>query len=434
MELAIENNDFESFKLLAEKTAPCRKHCYCIDKKDLPYCAFLLEQAVRLHRVDFIDYMLTHKFPVEKASLMEAAKHNDIELLQKLYDAGCRFMSYDDIFRYNITVATVKYAILHCECPIVGEFRSVVEYADDEALQWVYEHLCNIANTSTPNELTEIERRNGIQLITPSGYMTTVPPTNENTVFGWGCYDAALYHGDFERFLFVVNNKIPMFSSDKSFWKNVLSEKYAVYNLCISKSEWQTPKRKLHRQKILDWCIEHEFSLDSIALTHALEYKCDRLVNLLLDKQVSITSSVMSAALLHYNLDFCKELYARDCPTLKSHVWNSIAGECEQEKLEWLLEIQCPKPANLIADIIYFASKERLEWLLTNGFELSMYCWAALSNRYLLDDTTEMLEWLYEKQCPLDPDVADHMDICRPYASTIMYFIDRKMGVASDSD
>jgi len=58
-----------------------------------------------------------------------------------------------------------------------------------------------------------------------------------------------------------------------------------------------------------------------------------------------------------------------------------------------------------------------------DGIRPSRMCWAALSNRYRMQDTEAVLKWLYENGCEPDPDVCKHMDINRPYASLILDFV-----------
>jgi hypothetical protein len=415
MEALIDNDQFDDFVKLAENTSQrtCRD-IICIEKKT-KYCCLLLQKAVLNNNRKFIDYMLNNKFPTYSTYLSDAIKHNDIALLRQLYNAGCRFNTCWGIFNrnYNLNLDIVKISIEEFEYPIIGNFRRVVEHANDEILEWIYKYLA---------KMPEIISDDNLEIIGPSGYQ--IAKINHDTKYGFNCYHSAIYYGKLERFLFVANNKIPMYNMDEDFWKELLSEN-AVCTLEYSKSEWE--QRKPERQKILEWCIENEFSFTSKALAAAIYYKNQKLIDLFLTKNILINDKVLSAAILSQDLDFCKKIYKDSA--LSPNIWISVASNCDQDKLDWLLEINCPQHDNLIANIIKNAKRERLDWLVKNGFKPSKDCWAALSNRYMLNDTEEMLDWLFEHECPLDTEVGHHMDICRPYACDIIDYIDEKLGI-----
>lgn len=94
-----------------------------------------------------------------------------------------------------------------------------------------------------------------------------------------------------------------------------------------------------------------------------------------------------------------------------------------EEKLDWLLEdIKCPLPKNLIAELIEFSPKSRLDWFYDKkGIVPTMLCWSSLSERH--HSPIEMLFWLKERQCPLDENVFDHMRL-RPYTCIINDFVE----------
>lgn len=180
------------------------------------------------------------------------------------------------------------------------------------------------------------------------------------------------------------------------------------------------------RNRIVEWCFANGFQISSNALAYAILYKHASLVDRLMQCRVPITPKVMQCSLLTYDFAGCKRLYAgREC--LASSIWTTVCtSECEdaEEKMKWLLEIGCPVPSSLIASIIDDAPRCVLDWLVQNGVaQPCMLCWSALSNRYHLDDTDEMLDWLKANGCPKDPDVAARMDLCRPYAGMIIDYL-----------
>lgn len=432
MEAALVANDFDEFRRLTEDpqvgSLKCR-HCSCIDDKAIK-CQHLLSKAVELKNMKFVEYMLEHDFPVCRTSLLLAVKQGDEQLMHLLYAAGCRFASCDNIFYVIPSLSIVRAAIEKCEYPILDKFRHAVEYVDDEVLEYVYGHLLTLPQTHVGKV---------IDIVGPGGY-TIANIGDQDTRFGFKCYHNAIYHGTLERFIKVAQWCIPMYNIDLDFWCELLhAGKNALNTRMYSDAAWKA--KDPGRQKILAWCIEHEFSFNSHALSAAILYKNEMLTQRLLqlDVSISIDAKVISAALLSHPLDLCKELLARGSDkalALEPNVWTSVAGglACNPlatEKLTWLSDVvKCPHPHKLIASIIHHAPIERLDWLINYaGFKPTIECWAALSNRYMMDDTEKMLHWLSKHNCPLDKNVRDHMDICRPYACSIIGHVETRLAI-----
>lgn len=412
---AIDNDDAAAIEVLTKsgRSNDC-KHIHCnelqhaADENKPTYCSMLLERAVRNKRMRAISYMLAAGFPTDMTSLILAVHQDDPSLLKRLYEAGCRFRKHEHLFYYKRipSLETVKTAV-ECGFSMLGELRNIIEYAPDDVLEWAYPHICSLEIPTDAEPKEEV-------LIGPYGYQKTTSDPR----FGWGLYDAAINHGTLLRFMFVVGLPI-----DRSFWESLLSDR-PVTNTIYTKEDWAS--KRLERAKIIDWCIENSFCLDSDALACAILYKHKALTAFLMDRKVPVTPKVMSNALLAWDLPACKGLYkGPEC--LSESVWLSAAIDCSQEKLEWLIEIGCPRPERLIQAIIDEAPTERLEWLVEKGFKPTIGCWAMLSDRYMLYDTDEMLEWLWAKGCPLDHEIANHLDINRPFARDIVDFVKEKL-------
>jgi hypothetical protein len=384
-----------------------------------------MKDAVRLNNNDMINFLILQGFPLDNVSLLDSTRNNNIELTKFLYDKGCRYNKYDNIFFYKPTLEMVKVAFTYCEYDIYGRFRDVVEYATDDILNWVYEwvttHQQPKNDESTNNELT----------IGPSGYNRHTQSDNI-TQFGWGLFDAAINYGTFERFMWLVDHNFPEYNTDKYFWASLLSPT-PVTNLAYSKENWSA--KAPERQKIKEWCIQNDFNLTSEALSQAIIYEDTSLKTHLLEHtKPPITTPVISAACLKLPLSECKALFDPS-QILKQDVWYICAKIklTDIDKLYWLRELQsqsqshnqdkghCPYPEHLLAKVIHSACKEVLDWLVANDVKPTLYCWVKLSNRYLLEDTEDIVEWLTTHNCPPDPNIIKRIDICRPYA---VYIVD----------
>lgn len=442
MEEEIDRGDFDEFRRLSGvQPEGCRRHCGCIDEKP-SRCLYLLPKAVGRYRTDarFLEYMLENGFPTGKTSLLEAAEHDDVGLLRRLYGAGCRFRSYDDIFRCRVSPAFVHAAVEECELPLVGNFAFVVQYADADVLEYAYKHLQELRDA-------DFVKEEKIDVVGPLGFRVAAltskspnaaePGQPHDTRYGFNCYHAAIYHGTLERFEFVASRRIPMYSIDADFWRELLSQDASACShvpTTYDGAQWRAGASE--RRNIKEWCLEHGFSVSSEALAAAFLYGDDALVSALLSPErapaVVVDARALAAALLSRPLETAKQICA--ATALSPSVWTSVAGHltdaqgAASDKLEWLMQVNCPRPADLIARIIAHAPKDRLDWLVRHaGVAPTSACWAALSNRYRMNDTTAMLKWLSDQGCPPDPLVAEHLDINRPHAIQIIEHVTRRM-------
>lgn len=397
---AIDDNNFKLFQSILEneESVECT-HCYCRNN-NYKHCAYLLDYAIQQNKKEFIDCMIVLSFPSTESCLTYSAHRNDIDQMRKLYAYGVRFKNiFNDIFEFHqhVTLDTIKVSILECEYPIYENFRKVVEHSSDDILNWVYDYLSSLIDDGSDTK----DR------------------------YGWGCYEAALYKGTFERFIFLVEQNIPFYPSDlHSFWDNLLCKNTRTnfYYTNIWQQEWRVKQR----QKILKWCIDNDFQLTTEALINAIENEKHDLIELLIQKNTWIDHRVMSIIMPIYSIDKCKGFYAlgikqreeqndeeRYLPLLSKNILFDIGGnmDVDEEKLNWLIDdIKCPIPQNLMAELIQSAPKSRLDWFYDKKKVFpTMLCWSSLSERE--NSINEMLFWLKEKQCPLDEDVLDHMGL-----------------------
>jgi hypothetical protein len=371
-------------------------------------------------------WLIEHGAPFGHACLSTVALHtSDLNVFRSFYTKGLRWGKYSSsaIVRCP-SLEIVKTAYQEFGCPYDGgHFAKAIEYAHKDVLEWLYDAIQDGGAISIPQQPATLD--------VIGAFTMNVHKVDNDPRYGFNCYGNIARRGDFARFKWLTK-RIPFLESESEFWQIMMRpEEFFWFDEKLRQNGLVE-----ERKKMLEWCLENKFGFTTSAVRSALGAGQISTAMQMLDAGVAVTDQVIAGAIWNGDFDLVKQLYERggsSVELLPSTIWRQVAGEAPLPILEWLLERGCPINDKTIVSIIDDAPKERLQWLLDHGFPLDERCWAVLSNRYRLDDTDEMLEWLKENNCPLDHNVCDHMDINRPYAGKILYFVDKLIKQTNNS-
>jgi len=349
-----------------------------------------------------------------------AIRRGSIKLLRFLIDNGFKLESGwgDAVRANNIEMAKLLFEL---KCPWdISAFNAAVEHGSIELLEFLAEKIKNF-------ELVKKHKDNKLTIMSAGGGgIYNINIDEQESSWGWSSYTAAVRRSEFERFKWVHNLGIKKIDS---FWDTLLSNDDSFIK--YSYKDFYSPDKVAERAKILEYCKENKIGLTGGTIGVAIKYDNHDFMEWLLDNNVPVNYATLHRALITDNLDLINRIYKigtdQGNEMIHESLWNNTIGHCDQKTLDWLLEKDTPKDKHAVYNAIQnYATKERLQWTVDNGFPLGIGCYACLSNRYMNDDTEELCEWLYQNGCPLDIEIDSHIDINRPNAWELYEFIQKK--------